>query len=79
MKTKILLLVLALTASSCCSVTEAYLAADQATHQAIAPEYRAYVLADPNLGELAKKRRIRTLDSWARRLASAAGSSSPAR
>jgi hypothetical protein len=38
--------------------------ADVATYEAIAPEYRAYVTADPALGNEEKTRRFTTLETW---------------
>lgn len=42
--------------------------ADQANYEAIAPEYLAYVNADPALDEPQKERRRRTVQDWATRL-----------
>jgi hypothetical protein len=46
-------------------------AADRATHDAIAPEYRAYVDADAALTPSQKELRTMTLDSWERRITAA--------
>ena len=56
--------------SSCegLSVADAYVAADRATYDAIAPEYKSYVEADANLDEPSKASRIRLLTSWKMRL-----------
>lgn len=75
MKAKILILLLAFGASSCGSVSEAYVAADKATYQAIATEYQAYVLADPKLDPIQRDRRLRTLATWRSRLAAASSAS----
>ena len=56
--------------SSCngISVAGAYLAADRATFDAVAPEYEVYVRGDANLDEASKAARIRLLTSWKMRL-----------
>ena len=61
---------LALLFSSCegLSVADAYVAADRATFDAIAPEYRSYVEADASLDEPSKASRLRLLTSWKMRL-----------
>ena len=53
--------VLLLLAGSCVGPNPA----EVATYEAIAPEYRAYVEADPTLQEADKERRYATLDRWA--------------
>ena len=60
----------ALLLSSCegLSVADAYVAADKATFDAIAPEYEVYVRGDMNLDEPSKAARIRLLTSWKMRL-----------
>ncbi len=50
------------------SVAGAYLTADQATFDAIAPEYERYVQTDEHLTEDSKASRMRTLMSWKMRL-----------
>jgi len=50
--------------AGCPSVPKEYAAADQATYDAIAPEYTAYVQADPKLTQEQKDRRLRTLQTW---------------
>lgn len=57
-----------------CSIAKEYRGADQATFDAIAPEYRSYIEADPKLDPDQKKRRLRTLETWKLRLD---GGSSP--
>ncbi len=54
--------------SGCSGVSEAYVKADQLTHDAIAPEYLDYVAADPELDDAQKQRRARTVATWATRL-----------
>ena len=57
--------VLALLAlTSCAGVPEAHIAADRAIHDAIAPEYRAYVEADERLPRSLKDIKLRTLTRW---------------
>lgn len=51
-----------------CSPTSAYVAADQATYNAVAPEYENYVHADPALSADQKARRDRTVQSWQLRI-----------
>lgn len=50
------------------SVADAYLEADRLTYDAIAPSYRAYVEADPELNEASKQSRYRLLDTWKLRI-----------
>lgn len=52
-----------------CTLQEAYVAADQATYDAVAPEYEGYVNLDTGLTEVQKERRRETLRSWKARLA----------
>lgn len=71
-----LLLALAATlvlAAPGCGTQAAYVAADRATWEAVAPEYRAYVEADPRLDDAQRARRRTTLETWARRIAEAEG------
>ena len=75
-RTKTLLLLLTISASSC-NVAPSYLKADELTYQAVAPAHRIYLKADPNLTERQKERRLATLDSWAKRLAAAAAELNP--
>lgn len=51
------------------SAPESWVRADRATHDAIAPEYSAYVDADASLDQPGKDRRHRTLTTWEKRLA----------
>ena len=62
--------ILALLASSC-STAPVYVEADAATYAAVAPEYSAYVTADPALTAAQKARRLATVASWKKRIASA--------
>lgn len=57
--------------ASCAS--DAYVMADRATFDAVAPEYRAYVQADPALDEATKANRLRTIETWQERLEAAEG------
>ena len=50
------------------SVADAYVAADKATYEAIAPEYRVYVEADEGLDASSKASRMRLLKSWEMRI-----------
>ena len=43
-------------------------AADRATYDAIAPSYTAYVNADPMLSPADRATKLRTLETWLRRL-----------
>ena len=67
-------IVLALLAS-CIStaVPTTWVAAERATFEAIEPEYRAYVEADPELDLAAKQNRLATLETWRVRLESHTG------
>jgi hypothetical protein len=49
----------------------AYVAADRATYEALAPEYAAYVAADPALPDEDRARRTRTLQTWRMRIEAA--------
>ena len=49
----------------------AYVAADRATYEALAPEYAAYVAADPALADDDRARRTHALDTWRLRIESA--------
>lgn len=51
-----------------CNVPAAYVDADASTYHVIAPEFRAYLEADPSLPAEKKARRIRLLESWRARL-----------
>lgn len=66
-------LFVALVGASCagCSISQAYVAADRETYEAIAPDYRARVEADPGLSDDQKARRARAVDSWEARLVEA--------
>ena len=55
------------------SPSAAYVAADRATFQAVAPEYAAYVDADPALAEDERARRGRTIETWRLRVEAGEG------
>ena len=57
--------------SAGCTISPAYVAGDRKTFDAVAPEYRRYVVADPALPQAKKDRRLRTLQAWAARLSKA--------
>lgn len=54
-----------------CRPDRAYIAADRATYDAVAPEYRTYVDSDSTLTPEQRDRRHRTLDTWDIRLRAA--------
>jgi len=62
------LLLAGLPLPGCAGLDAAYVAADRATHRALAPEYRQYVLRDAALDPEQQARRLRTLEAWAARL-----------
>lgn len=62
------LFVVACLLSGCGSIAKEYVAADRATYEAIAPEYRKYVEADESLDDDGKKLRLANSDSWKYRL-----------
>lgn len=66
-------IMLALSCSGCASVQSAYIAADRATYNAVAPEYRNYVIKDQSISELERSIRIDTLAKWDYRLFIAEG------
>lgn len=49
----------------------AYVAADRATYEALAPEYAAYVAADPALADDDRARRTHALQTWRLRIEAA--------
>lgn len=55
-----------------CVVNKDYVRADQATFDAIAPEYKEYVQNDPKLDAAQKMRRLRTVETWKLRIEEAA-------
>lgn len=73
-----ILLLLPLSQSSGCSSFQLpspdYVAADRATYDAVAPEYAAYVHADPSLADEEKVRRDRTVATWDARIRAATAS-----
>lgn len=54
--------------SGCGSLQGSYVEADRKTFDAIAPVYSAYVLADPQLDEKQRERRLRLIRSWRARI-----------
>jgi hypothetical protein len=60
------------------SPDQAYVAADRATFEAVAPEYRQYVAADALLGPEQKARRDRTLATWELRIVEGERANAPA-
>lgn len=74
MRKKLAVAVVALLcAVSCTSPSNTYVMADRATFEAVAFEYEGYVNADDAMDQEAKDRRMRTIDTWRRRLESAEG------
>lgn len=67
----VLMLCLLLFFVPACSVNKAYVAADRATFDAVAPEYLMYVEADVALDEKQKERRRETIRSWEARTGAA--------
>ena len=55
---------LALCAPGCAMPGAAFVRAERATFDAVAPEYRAYVAADERLSPEQKDRRLRTVETW---------------
>lgn len=53
-----------LLAAGCTLPPAAFVSAERAAHDAIAPEYTAYVQADPALTQEQKDRRLRTVALW---------------
>ena len=51
-----------------CSMNEEYVKADQATFDAIAPEYLKYVGVDQALSQEQRDRRVRTVSTWRLRI-----------
>ncbi|MCK9604152.1 MAG: hypothetical protein M0R66_07330 [Candidatus Omnitrophica bacterium] len=65
---------LGLLALSCsCSVPEAYVAADRATYDVVAPRFLNYLQADPTLDQVEKDREARTIAAWDLRIRKAEG------
>lgn len=56
-----------------CTPVQAYVEADRATYEAIAPDHRAYVTNDPSLSSEQKTRRLDLLNSWDLRTRKAEG------
>jgi len=53
-----------LTMSSGCTVQDSWIKANEATYQAVVPEFMDYVNADPKLDKDQKRRRKITCDAW---------------
>lgn len=53
-----------LSSSGCAAPDAAFVRAERATYDAVAPEYAGYVSADPGLTADQKARRQRTLQTW---------------
>jgi hypothetical protein len=51
-----------------CLPSQAYVAADRATFEAVAPAHLIYVAKDPDLDVEQKARRVRTIETWDLRL-----------
>lgn len=68
MKTRTLLCCLLATS---CTSPQLYTKADRLTFDAIAPEYRTYVLADPSLDQSQKDLRLLNVETWRIRLEAA--------
>ena len=66
------LLLCGLLAASC-TPTHPYTLADRETFEAVAPEYKAYVEADPALSPEAKILRMTALETWRMRIEAAEG------
>jgi len=65
---KILLVTFLAIAAAGCNLQKEYVKADRLTYEAIAPEYEAYVAADPKLSIEQKERHLRTVLSWKLRI-----------
>jgi len=65
---KALALLVALSCGSCAGPADAYVAADLATFEAVAPAHRAYLEADVTLDAEQRARRLAVLDTWWLRL-----------
>lgn len=64
MKSLMGIALLFLVTASCAGPSEAYVAADLATYEVVAPAHKAYVEADPLLDADQKNRRLLLLQSW---------------
>lgn len=60
-------------AAPSCTPVQAYVEADRATYEAIAPDHRMYVTNDPSLSQDQKTRRLDLLNSWDLRTRKAEG------
>lgn len=66
-----LVMAAALVVASCTGPSDAYVAADRATYDVIAPDYIRYVTADGALNADARDRKLRTIATWEARLRAA--------
>ena len=58
------LLVAALVALAGCGIDKAFLAGEEAAYKAITPAYVIYVEQDPDLDEVQRADRLRTVRAW---------------
>lgn len=70
---KLLLLAACFCLASCQTPSKAYVAADAATYNVLAPAHRAYVSNDESLGDAERQRRLDLLESWRIRIEKAGG------
>lgn len=71
--TALLVLLLCVAALTSCTPVQAYVQADRATYEAIAPPHARYVAADASLSPEQKQDRQDLLDTWRRRIEVAEG------
>lgn len=69
---KFILLACGLLAASC-APTHPYTIADRETYNAIAPDFKGYVIADPLLTQEQKDLRLLTVETWRKRIEAAEG------
>ena len=69
---KALAVLAVLLVGSCAGPSDAYVAADRATFEAIAPAHRAYLEADATLDAEQRARRLAVLATWELRIRHAA-------
>ena len=70
---KTLLLACGLLLASCTTPGGTYVQADRDTFDAIAPEYRIYVQADPSLSVEQRDRRLLLIELWDKRIRTVQG------
>jgi hypothetical protein len=68
MRSQLLAVVLSVLIPACAALDPAYVQAERATFDALAPAHRSYVDADLDLSGDEKARRMRLLDSWEARI-----------